>query len=186
MDFKAHVIFSPLVEALKFVKRAKVQGADDREYHKAVAHDIEVGKSDEEDLFIANMNGTLIVKSRHMKEIRDGQKNARDADWDNDYMKKVFKKLFLKPAFRPGKSMVAFRNKKGKYDLIAINYDARFKTLKVITYIKKGRRGGYDAFSTNREYDKNPKIVIEALSEMGIDSQLAEELLEYNQFVVVD
>lgn len=185
MDFKAQVIFAPLMEALKFVKRSKDQGKDDREYHKATTHADDIDK-EAEDLFVANMNGTLIVKSRHMKEIRDGQKNARDADWDNDYMIKVFKKLFLKPAFRPGKSMVAFRNKKGKYDLIAINYDARFKTLKVITYIKKGRRGGYEAFSTNRDYDKNPKIVIEALSEMGLDAQLAEELLEYNQFVVVD
>ena len=184
MDFKAHVIFAPLMEALKFVKRAKEQGKDDREYHKATSHADDIDK-EAEDLFVANMNGTLIVKSRHMKEIRDGQKNARDADWDNDYMIKVFKKLFLKPTFRPGKSMVAFRNKKGKYDLLAINYDARFKTLKVITYIKKNRRGGFEAFSTNRDYDKNPKIVIEALSALGIDEALAYELSEYTELYVV-
>jgi len=184
MDFKAQLLFAPLFEAIKFVKRAKDQGKDDREFNKALAHKDEI--EDADGVFVANLNGTLIVKSHHMKEIRDGEKQARDADWDNPYMIKVFKKLFLKPAFRPGKSMVAFRNKKGKYDLLAINYDARFKTLKVITYIKKGRRGGYDAFSTNREYDKNPKIVIEALEQFGISEQLALELSEYTTFYSID
>ena len=101
-------------------------------------------------------------------------------------MAKVFKKLFLKPSFRPGKSQVAFKTKRG-YDLMAIGYDARFKTIKIITYIRKHGRSPYDTFSTNREHNKDPKITVENFAELGITPELAEDLLEnYTEYYLVD
>lgn len=186
MDFKAHIIFEPFLEALRIVKRASKQGKDDREVHKAVAHSAEIEKQDTDELFVANINGILVVKSRHMKQVRGGEKNARDAYFDNDYMAKVFKKLFLKPTFRPGKSQVAFRNKNGKYDLMAIHYEPKFRTIKIITFIKKNQSRAFDTYSTNRDYKNDAKVMVEEFAEMGIDSIVAEELLSITEFYVVD
>ncbi len=191
MDFKTEIIyneFAPLFEAIRgirIVKRARDQGKDDREMHKATAHAKEIDTG-EDDLFVANIDGILVVKSRHMKEVRDGQSHPRDYYMDNEYITKVIKKLIKKPNFKPGKTMVAFRNKKGKYDLLAINYDQRFRTIKIITFIKKDRRKGWDAFSTNKDYDKNPKMVVEALKSLGITEEIATELSEFNEFILVD
>jgi len=139
-------------EALRIKQKAS-QKPDKRQNIMRDIHDKEV-----DDYLIGEIGDITIKKSKHSKEIRDGDFASRDSGVANDLLLSVFRKLFLKPEFRPRKKYaVVFKNAKGKWDLMVVELNR--KELTIITIIKKNARTPYDAKASKRDTQEN--IIVE-------------------------
>jgi len=139
-------------EALRIKQKASSK-PDKRQNIMKDIHDKEV-----DEYLVGEVGDITIKKSRHSKEIRDGDFAGRDSGIANDLLLSVFRKLFLKPEFRPRKRYaISFLNSKNKWDLMIVELNK--KELTIITIIKKNARTPYDAKASKR--DSQIDIIIE-------------------------
>jgi len=150
-----------LDEGLRIVKHAE----DKRQILTKDVHDkeIEHAKSEMDPYQVGFIGDIKIIKSKHATEIRDGDKFDRSYNIDNEMFLDIFRKLFLKPTFRPKtKTAVVYKNKKKKWDLMVV--ELRNKVLTIITVIKKNERAPYDAKASSI-HKGQPNIIVEKVLE---------------------
>jgi len=139
-------------EALRIKQKASSK-PDKRQNIMKDIHDKEV-----DDYLVGEIGDITIKKSRHSKEIRDGDFAGRDAGIANDLLLSVFRKLFMKPEFRPRKRYaIVFKNAKGKWDLMVVELNK--KELTIITIIKKNATSPFLAKASKRDTQEN--LIIE-------------------------
>ena len=146
-------------EKLRIVKKS--DGFDKRDVHITKVHkgEIEHSKMEMDPLLIGYIGDIKIIKSKHATEIRDGDKFDRSYNIDNEAFLDIFRKLFLKPKFRPRtKTAVVYKNLKGKWDLMIVNLTG--KVLTIITVIKKNERAPFDAKASSK-HKEQPNIIVE-------------------------
>jgi hypothetical protein len=175
-----------LDEALKIKKKGDgITSIDKRQMHKDAEHAKEIAqaKADREKLTVGVVKGITVEKSFHATEVRDSGTNAgqsRDSGIDNKELLKVFEKAIKNPNFKQGqRTMISYKNKKGKYDLMSVGYDRNVIT--IITFVQKGSKSPYDAFSRSSAHDKAGKVVIESI----IDEMIALEFIP-DALIIVD
>jgi len=129
--------------------------------------DIEHTKASFADRRIGVVNGITIYKSVHSTEVRDDGDGAglvRDYGLDNEFILNIFKKLFLKPTYNPKKkTMVAYRNKRNKYDLLVIT-PIEGNTIKIITIIQGHKNTAREYFTPSHYNDQ--KAMIESVKDI--------------------
>ena len=95
---------------------------------------------------VGNINGILIKKTRHAHENRDYEFHPRDYGLTNDDILTIFNKALKKPSFKKNiKTMIVYRNKKGKYDVIVAEWKGHF--IDIITIMQKNKRSPYEYFT---------------------------------------
>lgn len=126
--------------------------------------DIKTTKDELESYRIGIVNGITIFKSIHAQEIRTGEGLPRDYGLTDEFVLNLFKKLFLKPAYNPkNKTMIAFRNPKGKYDLMVVS-PLEYKYIKIVTIIQGNKSRAYDYFTQSHINDQ--KAILEGISDI--------------------
>jgi len=167
--FKELFTEDKLDEGLRIVKHAE----DKRQAITKDIHDKEIShaKAEMDPYQVGYIGDIKIMKSKHATEIRDQDKFSRSYNIDNETFLNIFRKLFLKPTFRPKtKTAVVYKNKKGKWDVLIC--ELRGKILTIITVIKKGERIPFSAKPSKRDTQVNI-IVEEKLN--GIEIHKIEE-----------
>jgi len=138
-------------EALRIKKKAS---SDNRQKHIDDIHQKEI-----DDHLVGIIGDINVIKTHHTKEVRTGDSRSRDDGVANDLLLNVFRKLFLKPTFKPReKYAVVYKNTKKKWDVMVV--ELRNKVLSIITIIKKNARTPYDAKQSTRSSQKN--IIVES------------------------
>jgi len=170
--FKELFTEDKLDEGLRIVKHAEDKRQDIiKDIHdKEIAH----AKADMDPYQVGYIGEIKIMKSKHATEIRDQEKFSRSYNIDNETFLNIFRKLFLKPTFRPKtKTAVVYKNKKGKWDLMIV--ELRNKVLTIITVIKKDERAPYDAKASSK-HKEQPNIIVEKVLD-GITLHKIEEFI---------
>jgi hypothetical protein len=147
-------------------------GVDKRDDLTKDIHDKDINdtKDSLESYRVGVVNGITIFKSIHAHEIRDGEGLPRDYGLTDEDVLKIFEKLFLKPAYNPkNKTMVAYKNHKGKFDLMVIS-PLEYKYIKIITIIQGNKNRSYDYFT--QSHLKDQKAIIESSDLNGVQDFL--------------
>ena len=159
------ILNEALTEALKIVKK----GFDKPDKRQDITKDIhnkeiDTAKKDMDPYVVGNANGVLVKKSMHAHEVRDGQSKPRDYGMDNDYILDLAKKVMAKPLFKKNeKTLVIYRNKKGKYDKMVVELEGR--VFKIITIIQGNKRQPYDYM--RGIHSKSKHVLVEQAKEFA-------------------
>ena len=130
-------------------------------------HKKEVHSKDER--LIGDIDGINVYKSIHAMQSRDEELVPRDYHLKDSVILKAIKKA-IKKGFSPksGKTMVTFKNKDKKYDLLELDW--RQNTITIITIIQSGKRNPKEYF-TSRHSD---------------ETQITTENINENNLIVID
>ncbi len=161
LNFKQLFILS---EALKIVKKA----SDTKELPK---YDDKLNKDKPFDDIgvIGNVEGFEVVKTKHIKDVRSYETNARDAGMSNEFIIGLIKK-FLKKEKNPKKAYYHLFYKDGETynDLVVFCDDTR---ISIITVMQHNRKSPEDYKITKTS---DLKVVLERLQPQIIYLDLTE------------
>lgn len=132
-------------EALKIVKKK----GQEKEQRK-----IDISHFDECD----------IIRTKHTKEVRDGQDVPRDDGLRDAVILRVVKKAWKKGLQSDTKTMVTYKNKKKKYDMIVIEWKQKQKKIILVTSIQDGKESPKLYFTPKHKNDE--KIMTERVMEI--------------------
>lgn len=163
-----------LLEALKIVKRADRTDP----YAGNAAQEPKKKKSGydprKSPLYVGDVNGLPVVKSKHTQEIRAGEKKSRDRNIKDELILKVLNKMMATGEFKPNvATMLIYKNTKGRFDLLVVKQEGN--TLVIITFIQERKKDPYDYFTNKRSRDK--KIVVESEFEIELDEELGDIII---------
>lgn len=164
-----------LLEALKIVKKK----TDSRDDIKTDIANKEISQAKKKKsgydprkspLYVGDVNGLPVIKSKHTQEIRAGEKKSRDRNIKDELILKVLNKMMVTGEFKPNVStMLIYKNTKGRYDLLVVKQEKG--VLLIITFIQERKKDPYDYFTNKRSRDQ--KIVVE---EEEFEIELEEDL----------
>jgi hypothetical protein len=146
-------------EALKIVRRAS-----DKPVQKSAKKQKEVKTSKKASgKTIGDINGTKIVKSHHVSEIRDGELESRDGGLKDSVIIKAIKKA-IKKGFsqKSPKTLITFKNKKKLYDLLIVKW-AR-NAIVIITIIQDNKNNPKLYYTPKRKSDGSALITTESFN----------------------
>lgn len=144
-----------LLEGLKIVKKQ----SDDNKETKQPTKKKSGYDPRKNPLYVGDVNGLPVVKSKHTQEIRPGEKKPRDRNIKDELILKVLNKMMATGEFKPNNNtMLIYKNTKGRYDLLVVKQEG--STLLIITFIQERKKDPYDYFTNKRSRDQ--KIVVEA------------------------
>jgi len=94
---------------------------------------------------VSYFDSVKIIRTKHTKEVRDGELNARDNGLRDATILKAIKKAWKK-GLEPGvKTMITYKNKKKKYDMIVIEWQKSQNKIILVTSIQ-------DSYKTPKQY----------------------------------
>lgn len=152
-----------LLEALRIVQKASDRQKSTDKIHNKEIKDTEISFSTD---IIGKVNGKTVKKTKHMSQVRDGETLPRDHGISNDEILEVIEKVLKKPTFKKNtKTMVTYKNKKGKYNLLVLTLEGNLISL--ITVIKGNYKSPYDYFTP--KHKDALKIIIEKFQDSNIN-----------------
>jgi len=145
-----------LEEALKIVKKKS-----DSENSKPVGTN-----APEKRIDVSYFDSCQIIRTKHTKEVRNGQQVPRDDGLRDAIILKAVKKAWKK-GLKPGKTMVTYKNKKKKYDMIVIDWNERENKIILVTSIQDSKE--QPKFYRTAKHQGEPFIMTENYNSFVID-----------------
>jgi hypothetical protein len=104
---------------------------------------------------VSYFDNVEIVRSKHSKEIRDGQLVSRDDGLRDAVILKAIKKAWKKGLRANTKTVITYKNKKKKYDMIVIDWKQSQDKIILITSIQDNKNSPKTYFrQSNKTQDK--------------------------------
>jgi hypothetical protein len=139
-------------EALKIVKKKTTPAAP-------------VAKPEEIQIDITYFDSVQIIRSKHTKETRNGQQVPRDDGLRDAVILKAIKKAWKKGLNPNTKTMITYKNKKKKYDMIVVDWVKRENKIILVTSIQDSKDAPKYYFGPKHKNDE--KIMTESYIEVG-------------------
>jgi len=95
-------------------------------------------KEPSKEISISYFDGCKIVYTKHTKEIRDGELVPRNEGLRDAVILKAVKKAWKK-GLKPGKTMITYKNKNKKYNMIVIDWNIKEKKIILVTSIQDNK-----------------------------------------------
>lgn len=160
-------------EALKIVKKREIPDKRDDIITTIHKKEIDVAKEEFGSLYVGKIDDIIVKKSRHVKEIRDGEKFPRDFGLDNEFLLSKIVKAMKSSDFKEDETVrIIYKNLDQKYDLAVISKHKNLIT--VITLIQQSKPTASKLIPLKHEGEIN--IIVE---------KWEEDLLE-GIFIIVD
>ena len=100
-----------------------------------------------------------IIRTTHSKEIRDGELGPRDEGLKDALILKTVKKAWKKGLKPDTKTIITYKNKKKKYDLIVVEWKIKENKIVIVTVIQDNNNSPKDYYTNKHKND--PKIMTE-------------------------
>ena len=118
-----------------------------------------------EPIDISHFDECEIIRTKHTKETRAGQLVPRDDGLRDAIILKAVKKAWKKGLKPNTKTMITYKNKKKKYDMIVIEWKDKQKKIILVTSIRDGKDAPKYYFGPKHKNDE--KIMTESHIEIG-------------------
>lgn len=145
-----------LSEALKIVKKSG-----------SITPITPQNKSIEKKIDISYFDTVKIVRTSHTKEIRNGELVPRDEGLRDAVILKTVKKAWKKGLKPNTKTIITYKNKKKKYDMIVVDWQKSQNKLILVTTIQDNNKFPGMYFSQSRKNDA--KIMTENFTNTIVD-----------------
>jgi hypothetical protein len=142
-------------EALKIVKK----GDSSMKIKKPLQRDRESKDNFIPKIDISYFDKVKIIKSKHIEEIRDGELLPRDEGLRDAVIIRVIKKAWKK-GLSYGKTMITYKNKKKKYDMLVIDWKKNQDIIILVTSIQDSKKSPKQYFGPKHKDDN--QIMTEA------------------------
>jgi hypothetical protein len=144
-------IKNELLETLKIVKKRNDTTSSD--ISKPQTKPRESKRNFEKKIDISYFDTVNIVRSKHTKEIRTGQTIPRDEGLRDAIIIKAIKKAWKKGLKPYVKTMISYKNKKKKYDLIVVEWQKKQNKIIIVTVIQDSKKTANDYFTPKHKND---------------------------------
>jgi len=146
-------------ETLKIVKKKSDQ-SDQNTYKRS-----KKSKGNfEKKISISYFDTVQIIKSKHIKETRDGELVPRDEGLRDAVVLRVIKKAWKKGLKPNIKTMITYKNKKKKYDMIVVDWEKSQNKIILVTSIQDSKDSPRMYFGPSHKND--PQIMTESYNEI--------------------
>jgi len=149
-------------EALKIVKKKSDQGNQNNQ--NTYKRPRETKGNFEKKIDISYFDTVQIIKSKHIKEIRDGELVPRDEGLRDAVILRVIKKAWKKGLKPNTKTMITYKNKKKKYDMIVVDWQKSQNKIILVTSIQDSKDSPRMYFGPSHKND--PQIMTESYNEI--------------------
>ena len=149
ITFKEYIID----EALKIMKKRDTESKPNNKPRESKGNF-------EKKIDISYFDDVQIVKSKHIKETRDGQQVPRDDGLRDAVILKAIKKAWKKGLKPNTKTIITYKNKKKKYDMIVIDWQQSQNKIILVTSIQDSKDTPKGYFGPSHKNDA--KIMTES------------------------
>lgn len=113
-------------------------------------------------LFVGNANGFKVYKSNHSTEKRDSKE--RDHGIKNELIIRVLEKALKKGLKENSRTMLVYKNTKGRYDLMVVSKNNN--SITIITFIQERKKQPEEYFTP--KHKKDNKMILESTETIHI------------------
>ena len=151
-----------MCEALKIVKKKSDQSSQNAQTNQKRPR--ESKGNFEKKIDISYFDNVQIVRSNHTKETRNGELVPRDEGLRDAIILKAVKKAWKKGLKPKTKTMITYKNKKKKYDMIVVDWQKSQNKIILVTSIQDAKDSPRMYFGPSHKND--PQIMTESYNEI--------------------